>query len=404
MRIQNLSGGRAIASVMLLTVAQTMPARSQPLHAFVEAAASRNPEISTLKGRRDAIGARQQAADALTPGAPTLSGSYMTDQLIRNRNQREAQIGVSTPIWLPGEGTASRGMADAELTRSQARANAQMLRVAGQVRDALADFALARAEVSVSERRLRETRALEADVSRRAQSREAAEADLLLARAERLSADGDLRGQRSVLEQSKLEFQSLTGLLPPAAIALETLPPELGVVHPSLEDAKGAIAVAHANQRLVGIQNRDSPEIGVVVRRNRDIGGNVYDNSIGVELRIPFATEARNTPKRMAAQADLLEASAGYAATEREIVTEQRKARVNYDNALATRDLSRERAVTLARQSALVGRGYQGGQLSLLDNLRARSLAFDAEAAKARADIGVQRAIGRLNQAFGIVP
>lgn len=404
MHIQKLSGGGAIASVILLTAVQPIQAWSQPLHAFVEAAASRNPEISTLQGRRDAIGARQQAADALTPGAPTLSGSYVTDQPIRNRNQREAQIGLSTPIWLPGEGTASRGMADAELTRSQARGNAQMLKVAGQVRNALADFALARAEIGVSERRLREARALEADVSRRMQSREASEADLLLARAERIFADNDLRGQRSILEQRKLEFQSLTGLLPPTAIATESLPPALGIADPRLEDAKGAIAVARANQRLVGIQNRDSPEVGLILRRNRDIDGSVYDNSIGVELRIPFATEARNTPKRMAAQADLLEASAGYVATEREIVTEQQKARVGYDNAVVTKDLAHERAVTLARQSALVGRGYQGGQVSFLDNLRARSLAVDAEAAKVRADIGVQRAIGRLNQAFGIVP
>ena len=130
----------------------------------------------------------------------------------------------------------------------------------------------------------------------------------------------------------------------------------------------------------------------------------MYDHSVGAEIRIPFPTEARNGPRLAAAQADLTEASAGYAAAEREVGTEQRKAKVAYEAALVQRDLLRERSQTLARQSALVGRGYRGGETSLFDAVRSRAAAFDAEAGKVRADIGVARAIGRLNQAFGIVP
>ena len=141
-------------------------ARAQTLHDFVAAAAARNPELASLQGRREAIGARQEAAGALTPGAPTVNGSYLTDQAIRNRNQREAQVGVSTPIWLPGEGTASRRLADAEFARVSPQAALLRLKVAGQVRDALDEFALAQAEVGVAERRLRDARALEGDGER----------------------------------------------------------------------------------------------------------------------------------------------------------------------------------------------------------------------------------------------
>ena len=188
----------ALASAILLFALLAAPASSQTLHDFVEAAAARNPDLAALTGRRDAIGARQSAADALTPGAPTFSGSYATDQVLRNRQQREAQIGISTPIWLPGEGTASRHVADAELSRSSAQAAAIKLKVAGQVRDSLAEFALAQAELAVAERRLRDARTLEGDVSRRARAREASEADVLLARAERIATDGELR-DRAIL-------------------------------------------------------------------------------------------------------------------------------------------------------------------------------------------------------------
>ena len=404
MSIESRSRVGVLACTALMLSVLATPAASQTLHDYVEAASGRNPELAALLGRREAIGARQRAADSFLPGAPTLNGSYLTDRAIRDRSQREAQLGVSTPIWLPGEGTASRRLADTEYARSSPQAAVLRLRLTARVRDALAEFALAQAEVAVSERRLADARALEGDVSRRARAREASDADALLARAERIAADAELRDRRSLLGQARLEFEGLVGLPPVAAALSERVPPGTDAAHPKLEDARGAVEVARANQALVGLQSRDSPEVGIVARRNRDIGGRTYDNSVGIEVRIPFATEGRNAPRRAAAQADLTEASAAYAAAEREVGTEQRKARVAYDGAVAQRDLIRERAETLARQSALVGRGYRGGETSLFDTVRARAAAFDAEGARVRADIGIARAIGRLNQAYGIVP
>ena len=400
----NIPRAGAFASAILLVVLFAGPASSQTLHDFVEAAAARNPELAGLAGRREAIGARQYAADALTPGAPTLNGSYVTDQVLVNRHQTDAQIGISTPLWLPGEGTASRRVADAELIRSSAQAAAIKLKIAGLVRDSLADFALAQAELAVAVRRVRDTRALEVDVGRRSQAREASEADLLLARAERIAADGELRERRAALEQSWLEFRTLTGIAPVAAALNEPLPEAAAAAHPRLADAKGAINVARANRALAAIQVRDSPEIGLSARHNQDISGTVFDNSIGIELRIPFATDARNRPRQAAAQAELTEASAGFVAAEREIGTEQQKARIGYDNALAQRGFAHERTRVLIQQSALIGRGYQGGQISLFDYVRTRSLAFEAESAVARAEIGVAKARSRLNQAFGVIP
>ena len=58
----------AFASALLALAMSAAPASSQTLRDFVEAAASRNPELLGLNGRRDAINARQFAADAITPG------------------------------------------------------------------------------------------------------------------------------------------------------------------------------------------------------------------------------------------------------------------------------------------------------------------------------------------------
>ena len=75
------------------------------------------------------------------------------------------------------------------------------------------------------------------------------------------------------------------------------------------------------------ISNHDSPEIGVVAGRNRDIRGTGYDTTIGLRLKVPFATDARNAPRRAAAQADVLAAQAEYAGARRQIEAELAAAR-----------------------------------------------------------------------------
>ncbi|MBC7635584.1 MAG: hypothetical protein H7251_08270, partial [Acetobacteraceae bacterium] len=57
--------GSALACALLATAECGAPAASQSLHDFVEAAASRTPDLASVAARRDAIAARQTAADAL---------------------------------------------------------------------------------------------------------------------------------------------------------------------------------------------------------------------------------------------------------------------------------------------------------------------------------------------------
>jgi len=323
---------------------------------------------------------------------------------VRNRQQREAQIGMSTPLWLPGEDTASRRVAGAEISRSEAQEAAIRLKLAGQVRDSLAEVALAQAELGVAERRLRDAAALEADVARRVRARELPETDALLARAERIAAEGDLRERRTALAHARLDFEGLTGR-PPATAALdEPLGNASEAAHPAIGDAMGAAGVAAANRALTTIQVRENPEVGLFARRSRDMFASNWNTSVGVELRIPLATEARNQPRQIAAQAEVTEATALLVSTERELRTQQQKARITYDNAIVQRDLARERARALGQQTMLVARAFQAGQAPLADIIRARAQAFEAEAASARADIGIARARGRLNQALGVIP
>jgi cobalt-zinc-cadmium efflux system outer membrane protein len=381
------------------------PAIAQTLHDFIAAAAVRNPDLAALEGRGNAIGARQRAAGSWAPAPPTITAGYSTDQVFRDRRQRDATIGISTPLWLPGEGTASQRVANTEKSRLSAQIAVVTLKIAGQVRDALADFAIANAELAVAELRLRDGRSLENDTARRVKARDASEANLLLAKAERIAADGEVREKRTVLAQARIEFDNLTGMAPVMAALDDKAPIEPNdPIHPRLDDAQGALEVARANQALAEIQTRDSPEIALIARRSRDTFGTVYNNSLGVEIKIPFSSEARNAPRQAMAQAEFKEAMALRMSAEREVVAERLKARLAYDNALVQRDLASERAKTLTQQVALVSRGQTGGEVTFSDFIRARTLFYEAEAAKARAVINVSKARGRLNQSLGMIP
>lgn len=381
------------------------PAFAQTLHDFIESASVRNPDLVALESRGDAISARQRAAGSWTPGAPTFTAGYSTDQVFKDRRQRDATAGISTPLWLPGEGTASQHVADTEKSRMSAQIAITKLKIAGQVRDSLADFAIAKAELAVAEQRLRDGRSLEDDTARRVRARDVAEANLLLAKAERIAADGEVREKRVSLEHARIEFNSLTGMAPIVAALDDNAPMEAKELnHPRIEDARGALEVARANQALAKIQTRDSPEIGLIARRSRDTFGTVYNNSLGVEIKIPFSSETRNAPRQAMAQAEFNEAMALRISVEREISAEQQKARLAYENAIAQRDLASERAKTLTKQVALVNRGQKGGEVSFFDVIRARTLGYEAEATRARAEVNVSKARGRLNQSFGMIP
>ena len=170
------------------------------LRVAMEGAWSRSPELAGVPGRQAAAVARGRSADSITPGPPSLGGGFVADGVNNARGGREAELSIATPLWLPGEGTASRRVADADLSRLTAQQLAQRLAVAGEVRDALAAVALAQLELAGADARLRDAGTLETDVARRVRGREAAEAELLTARLDRMEAEIVIGERRATLE------------------------------------------------------------------------------------------------------------------------------------------------------------------------------------------------------------
>ncbi len=339
------------------------------------------------------------------PGPPSLGGGFVSDGIKNARGGREAELSVATPLWLPGEGTASRRLADADLSRITAQELAQRLAVAGEVRESLAAVALAQVETVGAASRLRDARSLEADVGRRVRGRDAAEAELLAARLDRMDAEIALGERQANLDGAKLAFRSLTGVeADPAALNEPDSPQASAGSHPRIAEADGAAGAADANRRLAEIQTRESPEIGILARSSREIGSTQYDNRIGIQFRLPFSTEARNKPRQMAAQAELTEATATAATVRRQVELQTARARVGLDAARQAAMTARQRAAVYRQQRGLSEAAFRGGLVSLGDVIRVRALATEADVAQARAEITVRLSRSRVNQSLGILP
>ena len=370
---------------------------------MIDGAWARSPELAGNPARQAVATARGRSADSITPNPPSLGGGFITDGFSNARGGREGELSLSTPLWLPGEGTASRRVADADLSRLTAQQEAQRLAVAGEVREALAAVAVAQVELSGAEARIRDARALEADVGRRVRGREAAETELLTARLDRMEADIGLAERRATLEGVRLQFLSLTGIAPDAAILNEALFPA-GQVHPRQAEADRAVAAAEAARRLAGVQVRESPEIGLLARTTRSAGERRFDNEFGFQFRVPFATEARNAPRQAVAEAELTEAVAAAANIRRQVDVQAARARVELDGVTQTLGIARQRAGVLRQQRGLSEAAFRAGQFGIADVIRVRVLATEAEIAQGRAEVSVRQARSRVNQALGLLP
>lgn len=370
----------------------------------LEGAWDRNAEIAALAARRAEILARRRAAGRITPGPPALGIGYLNDYATGDDGYRDYELELGTPIWLPGEGTAIRRLADAELARLDADLMVARLAVAGEVREAYWRTRLAATAVEAARQRLDAARALQADLERQVRAGQVARADQLLSVAETADAHAIVSTEEASLTQARFVFRALTGVEPPVDFVEPEVPAPADGDHPRRLAWRKAVGVTDANARLLRIQDRDSPEIALLGQVERELYDDPYDKRIGVRVVIPFATEGRNEPRRKANEVDRTRALAELRATEYRIEAEVGEAEADLAAARQRAALADERYRALAERLGLVERSVRLGEGALVELVRARASLFEADVARRQGEVAVMQARSRLNQALGLDP
>ncbi len=166
---------------------------------------------------------------------------------------------------------------------------------------------------------------------------------------------------------------------------------------------RAALAAAEARARFVAATPRDAPDIGVFARQ--EAGQFQQDStSLGLRVRVPLATEARNAPRRAEAQGEVTRAAAELAQARRLVESGAARAELALRDAERALVIARQRLAVAREQEGLALRAFQAGETGTFDLFRIRQLRLDAANEEGRAAVEALRARSRLNQARGHAP
>lgn len=395
---------RLCLSGLLFGVLSASAWAAPTLREAMEHAWERASQVHVAAGRRVEVEASRTVADSWFPEPPAIGLAEKSDRFNRNAGEREREIELALPLWLPGQRDARLALAAKDAADADADLAAARLDIAGELRAAIRDLATARSELDIVGERLETAEKLAANVARREKAGDLARTDLLLTREETLSAKSALAEARNRERQAFERYRFLTGLEHlPVDIAEDIVPPGT-MRHPRLRLAETTLERARAGMQVAREDRRSPPELSIGVRQARGDFAAPNTNTVRIGIRIPFATAARNAPKIAAANAELIRAEAGLRQIVAGLDAEQRAAQAGLENAEAVHQAAQARAGLAAERLALQEKAFTLGELGLTEYMWVRAAANEARLEFLRAVHALAAARAQVNQSRGIMP
>ena len=405
-------------------------AQASTLAEQLEAAWRMVPEARALDARANEQKARGLSVDGLLAAPPAVAVSYRGDNFTGNAGQRDYEAELGLPLWLPGQRAANRGALDAEGIALVAERAALRLKLAGELREKNGALRRAAAELALAETRLAEARALEADIERRQRAGDLARTDFLAARMETLAVMREVAARQTARDAARAALFALSGSDQAADAeplsqdgSLDTSSPspqpsplkgegdkvslrefQVNPAHPELASRQAALAAAQGKRNAVAQNRRDAPELALFGRRERGASGADYDNSLGVRLKFPFATEARNAPLLAQAQGEVDTAEAHWAQAQRQLTADISLSAAALQSARQMQDMAKLSLEAASENHRHIRRAFDYGERDLAALLRAKGQMDAARLDAALAEIETEIAMSRLNQARGVLP
>jgi len=372
----------------------------------VRRTAAREAGIDVVMARRDEADALERNASRLLAGAPALTANHVTDGGWSDDGYRQWGASLELPLWWPGQRSGRRASAAAARAAAGHAERAHLLEVAGWVRQAIAELALAEIRLALTEAEWNAEDRLAAKIERAVELEELATRDLLLAQSS--SLDRRIRYLEALEEfrHSQSAYFLLTGLTSRPANWSET-PAGSEVLddHPQLLLAAEEVARAKGEWTQGDRDQWGHPILALGTQHERDsAAGADFNNRFVAGLRVPLGRRNDAGAEIAAARRKFAEARMRQKRLEREL--RARLAQAEHRSALAGERVATatEQASIAAEYLRLTGRGFEFGETDLGTLLRARTRATAAEQTRREAEILKQFGVAELNQALGVLP
>lgn len=401
--------------IVLATVAQTSTPTASPqatasLQAVLAHAAREAPALHVSRARLRLAEAAQRGAAPWLRDNPTLSlrvGPRLDST--QDAGTLELAVELSQALELSGARSA-RLSAVEQLARSlEAEHAALVWSVTHDVTSAYHQAALAGVRVEGAEARVRFAQDVVRIAERRRQAGEIAALGQSLAELELVAAERDVLDARRAAREAQLTLAELSGWpsdtplhVAPALLALEPLPTEAAVlatldVVPELRAAQAARAEVEARRTVVEREAWPAPVLGAAVA-HEDASAWVVQGT----LSVPLPLWQRGQEAMARAEVELSVHDAVLAGLAVRLRAQLLRAHAALTAAHASLTLHTTREVPKLETSAeLLRRGFDAGELPLLELiaarqrlLEARRAGLDAYEAYARARVGLERAMG----------
>jgi outer membrane protein TolC len=383
------------------------------LQSALQAALTLHPEQTSLSARAHEAEALEARAGSWIASAPTALVRYQTDRLGGpeilgdNVGLQEVEPLLTVPLWRPGQRRTAGELGAAADAASDAAGPTLALRVAGRLRGLLWRMdeleratGLTQAAADAAGRRL-------AAVRRSVELGELARTDALLAEREAIDRQGAVLDLEAALVDAWFEWRQLTGLgrrPPGVAETPEALDDVPLASHPALQLAEAEYRRQRAAAENVSAQTRGQPTLTLGPRSERARENTDPANSFGVILSIPIGGGAHVRARTASAERTAADAAAAVGRLRRDLVAARHEAEHMLEVVSRQVDLASRQAEAASAFAELDRIAFDGGELSLMELLRAESTELDTRLMLIRHESAYRLALARINQAAGVLP
>ena len=395
------------ASLMLgLTLLPLQAASAAGLGDIIQTTLERRPEYRVSQSRQAVAEGFNQQSRSLLAGDTAVTLRHKNDSLGSDNGLSEWGAGLEMPLWLPGQKSSYRELAQSLDTEALAAHKLLAWQVAGEVRERAWALRLAESARDLAQEQLKAAQALEREVERRRNAGELADSDWILARQETLSRRAMLQEAETGVINAHKAWETYTGLslLPEPLSEQVEQAADFPASHPRVLEAVSRVNRQRAERERQRIERRASPVLSLSANHERGDSNLDYDNSLELSISLPLGSRSHAAPRLAEAEAALTESEAAHQLALIELESEAAQARLALEQTTTAVTLAEEREGLAAKGAHLANRAFELGESDLVTLLRARNQAADAAIDLQRKRLEHQRAIARHNQIHGVIP
>jgi outer membrane protein TolC len=359
------------------------------------------------------IAALQQEADALRrrggswlANSPYVLVNYIEDAPGSDDGLREIVGGFGLPLWRWGQRDAAQRVAERAGEASDTHAQELKLQVAGLLREALWNMALADVRLEQAQLDLDVATKLLAKVERRVELGDLPRADLLLAKSNVLEMRSlEVQAEAEVMHSRK-RYASLTQTTRIPADYSERLSAASGVNprHPALNAVNSRIERKRAELENIQASGGGQPVIELGGKTARGSRAEPYNDSMTMNLIVPFGGSDHIAPQVAAANLEMTQAMTAREHLLRDLEQRFHEAEHALEVDKAELSIADDLKGIAEMHLKMAELSFSAGEIDLLDLLRIQGKTNSARRyAKERA-LTLQRDIAFYNQAVGVLP